>query len=111
MTAILVAAVIGANSTAYCLQGTMADGTGVRPGSVASNWHSLGTRIYLIRPTFFGQRKFTVRDRIGYGSDLDFWTGSCSTAFAWGRRYVRYRVGWPPKKILIGKVKVIRKHL
>jgi 3D (Asp-Asp-Asp) domain-containing protein len=91
-------AVFSANSTAYapCSSGTiMADGTHVRAGSVASNRHPLGTRIYLVgRPTFFGRRHFTVRDRIGYGSDLDFWTASCTAARTWGRRVVHYRLGW-----------------
>lgn len=98
MTLILTAAlaVFSANSTAYspCSAGSiMADGTHVRSGSVASNRHPLGTRIQLVgAPTFFGRRDFTVRDRIGWGSDLDFWTPSCSGALAWGRRTVRYRL-------------------
>jgi 3D (Asp-Asp-Asp) domain-containing protein len=80
-------------STAYCLGGTMADGTGVRAGSVASNDFPLGTRI-TVSPAFFGRRRFVVRDRIGWGTELDFWTGSCATARVWGRRAVRLRVGW-----------------
>lgn len=105
MIASLLAAVITANSTAYCLQGTMADGTGVRSGSVASNWHPLGTRIRLLSTTFAGQRKFVVRDRIGYGTELDFWTPSCSFALdVWGRRTVTYKIGWGPLKVKRGKV-------
>lgn len=98
MTLLLTAAlaVFSANSTAYspCSAGSiMADGTHVREGSVASNRHPLGTRIRLVgRTTFFGRRDFTVRDRIGYGSDLDFWTRSCSGALTWGRRTVHYRL-------------------
>jgi hypothetical protein len=34
-----------AESTAYCLSGTMADSTGVRAGSVAHNGYELGTRL------------------------------------------------------------------
>lgn len=81
-----------ASSTAYCLRGTMADGSTVRAGSVAMNRHPLGTRIRLVGTTFNGRRRFTVRDRIGHGSELDFWTASCSTAIRWGRRTVRYRL-------------------
>ena len=83
-----------ANSTAYCLTGLMADGTHTRPGSAASNRHPLGTRIRLERPGPDGRRLFVVRDRIGYGSELDLWTGSCGQARQYGRRDVRYRIGW-----------------
>jgi 3D (Asp-Asp-Asp) domain-containing protein len=90
-------AALTANSTAYspCSAGSiMADGTHVRLGSVAMNRHPLGTRITLTSRSFYGMRRFTVRDRIGYGSDLDFWTPSCRAALAWGRRTVTYRIGW-----------------
>lgn len=80
-------------STAYCLSGVMADGSYVRTGSVAHNGYPLGTRV-TITPSFFGRRRFVVRDRIGWGTDLDIWTPYCGTAFAWGRRVVRIRVGW-----------------
>lgn len=81
-------------STSYCLQGTMADGSYTRWGSVASNLHPLGTRIKVTRPRggFFGMKRFVVRDRIGWGSQLDFWHASCAGSRAWGRRTVRYRV-------------------
>lgn len=81
-------------STSYCLSGTMADGTGVRPGSAASNAHPLGTKIYTSRPVF-GLRRWTIRDRIGYGSQLDFWAPACSMSTAWGRRTISYVLGWP----------------
>lgn len=81
-----------ASSTAYCLRGRMADGTRTRPGSVAMNRHPLGTRIQLRGARFEGRRVFVVRDRIGYGSELDLWVSSCSRALAWGRRQVAYRI-------------------
>jgi 3D (Asp-Asp-Asp) domain-containing protein len=81
------------SSTGYCLSGTMADGTGVRAGSVAHNGYPLGTRL-TITPSPTGQRRFVVRDRIGWGTELDFWLPSCGQAIAWGRRHVRVRVGW-----------------
>lgn len=83
-------------ATAYCQSGRMADGTYTRVGSVAMNSVRLGTRIRVVgrQAGPGGRRKFTVRDRIGYGSLLDFYMPSCSAAVAWGRRHVRYRVGW-----------------
>jgi hypothetical protein len=68
-------------STAYCLDGRMADGTHVRRGSVAHNGLKLGTHVSVSPP-------------FGYGTQLDFWTGSCTAARRWGRRTVRLRVGW-----------------
>lgn len=95
-------------STAYCLSGTMADGTGVRWGSVASNQYPLGT-VLEVRPAPAGQRRWVVRDRIGWGTQLDFWMPSCGAALGWGRRTVRirrwvprprpqYRARWRPRK-------------
>lgn len=82
-----------AQSTGYCLTGKMADGSFTRAGSVAMNGVRLGTRITVsASPT--GRRRFVVRDRIGFGSQLDFWTSSCGQAIRWGRRTVRWRYGW-----------------
>lgn len=106
MTAVLLTAVI-AHSTAYCLPGTMADGTHVRPGSVAHNGYALGTKL-TIKPSPTGRRRFVVRDRIGWGTELDFWHPSCSGAIAWGRRRVTVKVGWPR---LTGKVRKITPYL
>lgn len=77
-------------STAYCLSGTMADGSGVRWGSVASNQYPLGT-VLEVRPAPYGRRRWVVRDRIGWGTQLDFWLPTCSGARTWGRRQVRIR--------------------
>ena len=77
-------------STAYCLSGQMADGSGVRWGSVASNQYPLGT-VLEVTPAPAGRRRWTVRDRIGWGTQLDFWHGSCAAARSWGRRAVRIR--------------------
>jgi 3D (Asp-Asp-Asp) domain-containing protein len=82
-----------AHSTAYCLLGTMANGRGVHAGAVAMNRHPLGTRISVRRnPYGAALRRFRVEDRIGHGSELDFWVPSCDRARAWGRRTVTYRV-------------------
>lgn len=79
------------SSTAYCEHGLTASGAQTHPGVAASNRHPLGTKIRLSRPAF-GRRVFVIRDRIGYGSELDLWTGNCGTALAWGRRTVTYQV-------------------
>jgi 3D (Asp-Asp-Asp) domain-containing protein len=84
-------------STAYCLNGRMADGSQTRAGSVASNAYRLGTKL-TISPSPTGRRFFVVRDRIGYGSQLDIWVPSCGQARTWGRRSVTVRVGWHHRK-------------
>lgn len=80
-----------ANSTAYCQAGTTASGRPTRWGYVAQNDLPLGTRIHLTRPVR-GRRIFRVMDRIGWGSDLDFFMWSCSAARQFGRRTVHFRV-------------------
>lgn len=97
MAAIIAAATIAVTSTAYCLPGKMADGTQVRAGSVANNHYALGTKV-TIRPSPTGRRRFVVRDRIGWGTELDFWMPTCAAARRWGRRTVRITVGWPRKR-------------
>jgi 3D (Asp-Asp-Asp) domain-containing protein len=75
----------------------MADGTGVRLRSVASNVHPLGTRIRLTgRPFFHGMRRFVVRDTGGALGDghLDVWWPSYFDCLRWGRRPVTYKLGW-----------------
>jgi 3D (Asp-Asp-Asp) domain-containing protein len=93
MIAFIAAAALLANSTSYCLSGTMADGTQVRDRSVAMNSLPLGSKIKITSEGgFFGRRIFYVRDRIGHGSQLDFWSPSCAKSRKWGRRNVRYVV-------------------
>lgn len=82
------------HSTAYCPGSsgtTMADGRHVYFGAVANNFLALGTRIRTDRQAF-GKRWFTVHDRIGYGSELDFWVPSCAMATDWGARSISFRV-------------------
>jgi 3D (Asp-Asp-Asp) domain-containing protein len=66
----------------------MANGNHVHIGAVAMNGPRFGTRLWAQRSPF-GARSFTVEDRIGSGSQLDFWVPSCWQARAWGRRSVR----------------------
>lgn len=93
LTATVLAFGVPTTSTAYCLHGTMADGSYTRAGSIAHNGYPLGTRV-TVWPSPTGARHFVVRDRIGWGTQLDFWLPSCSAALAWGRRVVHVRLGW-----------------
>lgn len=65
------------------------------------NRHPLGTHIRirgvysggrLIGRAVGGLRMFTVRDRIGWGTELDFWSPSCSWSRLFGRRTVTYQI-------------------
>ena len=88
----LIAAVVALSSTAYCQAGVMADGTYTRPGSVAMDALPLHVRIRASRSPYGPRRRFTVRDRIGFGSQLDFFVPSCARARQWGRRTVLVHV-------------------
>ena len=86
------------STTSYCLHGTMADGTYTRRRSAAvlPGWLRLGTRIRIVgRPAGpNGMRRYVIRDHIGHGSALDLWQPTCSGAIAFGRRAVRFKIGW-----------------
>lgn len=88
-----MSALVAVVATSYCLSGTMADGSPTRHWSAASNSLPLGTRIW-IEPKVRGRHRWTVRDRIGWGTQLDLWAPSCGQAVAFGRRVLRVRVGW-----------------
>ncbi len=92
-------------STAYCLSGVMADGTGVRAGSVASNRYPLGT-VLEVTPAPAGRRRWIVRDRIGWGTELDFWLPTCAAARTWGRRVVRLRP-WRAATLIAGRSRIV----
>jgi 3D (Asp-Asp-Asp) domain-containing protein len=72
----------------------MADGTRTRLRSVANNFLPLGSKIKITskHPGPYGLRIFYVRDRIGHGSQLDFWVPSCRYGINWGRRTIRFKV-------------------
>lgn len=80
-------------TTSYCLLGTMADGSYTRAGSAANNTLPLGTHI-TVDPPFLGRRRWVVRDRIGWGTELDLWAPSCALSRTFGRRQTTMRVGW-----------------
>lgn len=79
------------DATAYC-QGTVtASGRAPFVGEVANNTWPLGTRLR-VSPPVWGHTRFVVLDRIGWGSQIDFYTPSCSIALAFGRRVERVQV-------------------
>jgi len=63
-------------------------------GEVASNQFPLGTKIMLDHPVF-GHREYVVLDRIGYGSELDFYNPSEAACDEYGREEVGFRVYAP----------------
>lgn len=83
-------------ATSYCLHGTMADGSYTRPRSVASNFLPPGSRIRLVGRSFYGMRRFVVRDTGSALRDghLDLWADSCARSIRWGRRSVSFKLGW-----------------
>ena len=89
-----MAGMIAVVATSFCLTGTMADGSHTRRWSAAHNGYPLGTRIW-IDPAVFGRHRWVVRDRIGFGTQLDFWSPSCATSRRFGRRVVKVHRGWP----------------
>jgi 3D (Asp-Asp-Asp) domain-containing protein len=85
------------HATCYSLSGVMADGTGVRIRSAASNLHPLGTRIRLVgRPFYGGLRRFIIRDTGSalYDGHLDIWWPSYTGCIGWGKRNITYKIGW-----------------
>ena len=79
------------SSTCYS-QGTItASGEHVYLGEVAQNTLPFGTRIVLDHAVF-GRRDFTIEDRIGSGSQLDFYNPSEAVCFQYGRQRIGFRV-------------------
>lgn len=58
-------------------------------GEVANNFLPLGARIRTDRPVF-GRRNFKVEDRIGSGSELDFYGPSEAACISYGRRRIGF---------------------
>lgn len=89
------------SSTAYCATGTMANGHRTHVGAVAGvrfghggPYFPMGARVR-VSDSPWGPGVFTVEDRIGHGSQLDFaMPGDCRGARRWGRHPVTVvRVG------------------
>lgn len=82
---------ITVDSTAYCQGSVMANGHAPAEGDVAANEWPLGTRL-AVSASPDGPETVTVTDRIGAGSELDFYVASCARALQWGRRNVTVRM-------------------
>lgn len=76
------------HSTAYCLNGRMANGQSAHSGAAAMNNVPLGTKFKVMTGPLKGE-VLTVKDRIGYGSEFDVaMPNSCTSARRYGRRTV-----------------------
>lgn len=80
------------SSTSYCTAGTMADGQQTYLGAVAGNIWPLGTVLTVLSGSHAGEQ-VTVADRIGWGSELDFFTWSCHAAVEYGREQIEVQAG------------------
>ena len=78
-------------STAYCLDGYMANGQRAHTGAAAMNGVPLGTK-FRIRSGPLGGEVVVVKDRVGYGSDFDIaMPDRCGAAYRYGRRVINIR--------------------
>jgi hypothetical protein len=83
--------VVSLSSTSYCQSGTMADGQQTYVGAVAGNLWQLGTWLHVITGSHAGET-VQVLDRIGWGSQLDFFSWSCKRAWDYGRQQILVEV-------------------
>ena len=74
-------------STAYSLRGRMANGERVHDGAAAMNCVPFGTRYRVLEGPLAG-KVFTVKDRVGRGSQFDVWMSNRASARAYGRRSI-----------------------
>ena len=75
-------------STAYCLEGRMANGQSAHSGAAAMNDVPLGTKFKMMTGPLRGE-VLTVKDRVGNGSEFDVaMPDNCSAAYRYGRRTV-----------------------
>jgi Ni/Co efflux regulator RcnB len=78
-------------STAYCLDGYMANGQRAHTGAVAMNGVPLGTK-FRIRSGPLEGDVVVVKDRVGYGSEFDIaMPDRCRAAYRYGRRVINIR--------------------
>lgn len=75
------------NSTAYCLQGTMANGERVHNGAVASKILPRGSSWRVLNGPLAGN-VYTVKDT-GPSAYFDIWMSSCDAANQYGRREIQ----------------------
>lgn len=83
--------IVSVSSTSYCQSGIMADGQMTHMGAAAGNMWPLGTRLEILTGSHQGT-SVTIEDRIGWGSQLDFFTWSCRAAIDYGREQIEVEV-------------------
>lgn len=85
-----------AYATSYCLHGTMANGKYTHRRAVAHDFLPQGTKIRLTGRSFYGLRRFVVSDTGPALMDghFDIWSDSCARSVAWGKRPIRFKLGW-----------------
>lgn len=70
---------------------TTASGAKTADGVIAANGFAFGTKVRI--PDYFGDRVFTVLDRMGRGGNrIDIWMHTKHEAFSWGVRKVRMEI-------------------
>ena len=79
------------SSTSYCQSGTMASGLQTYIGAAAGNMWPLGTRLLVLSGAHRGTT-VAIEDRIGWGSQLDFFSWSCADAWKYGREQIEVEV-------------------
>lgn len=77
--------------TAYCLSGTTASGTQVRPGTIAVDPAIIRMHSTITVPGY-GRGTALDTGSAVKGYHIDVWMGSCSRAIRWGARRLVVRV-------------------
>ena len=73
------------------MSGRMANGQATHTGAAAMNGVPLGTKFRVLTGPLQGD-VFTIKDRVGSGSDFDVaMPGECTAATRYGRRFVNIR--------------------
>lgn len=85
-------------ATSYCLNGVTASGTYVNHRTAAHNWLPFRTKIKLVgrQAGPGGVRRYIVRDTGPALADghFDLWSPSCAASIRFGKRSIRWRLGW-----------------
>jgi 3D (Asp-Asp-Asp) domain-containing protein len=76
------------NSTAYCINGIMANGKHTHEGAVAMAGVPFGTKFRVLTGPMRGHI-YKVEDRPDQHTEFDIWMRHCSDAIAYGRRTIK----------------------
>jgi 3D (Asp-Asp-Asp) domain-containing protein len=93
-----------APATSYCLQGKTASGKQVSKRTAAHNFlfspfRDVKIRIVGPQPGPGGIRRYIIRDTGPALADghFDLWSSSCSRSIQFGRRMIKWKMGWRKK--------------